>query len=207
MDDHEILLEGLSRLFDRQEEMRVVGTARTVAGAISAARENRPHVVVLDYRLGDEDGTAAVSEIRQLAPTSQVVLLSGVAGTAGLLAAIRAGCAGFVEKSRPFDDLVQAVRLVRAGQSAIPLEHLPELVGAGATAATSARSLLTEREIEVLSLIAAGVPTREQARRLNLSVNTIRTHTQAILSKLGAHSRLEAVAVATHQGLLQGGRE
>lgn len=195
--------ELLSISLEARDDLSVVGVAGSGRQALEMATERHPDVVVLDYRLPGENGIRIADRLREALPDVQIVMLTGQEDESLLRSALAAGCAGFVTKDKGIDNLVAAVRAVCAGQVGIDAEDTTRL----ATLSSSGRSgtRLTTREAEVLVLLADGVSTREIASRLFISVNTARNHVQRLIAKLGAHSRLEAVAVARRNGLLDGG--
>jgi DNA-binding NarL/FixJ family response regulator len=200
VDDHRMFAEMLADVLRGHGDMAVTGVAADGDEAIAATRTDPPDVVVLDYRLPGEDGVSVARRLRELAPEVGLLMLTGLEDDAVLRAALIAGCTGFVTKDRATGDLVDAVRAVRAGRGAIDPAMNARLAGPpdGGRDATG----LTQREHEVLVLLADGLSTREIAQQLFISLNTARNHVQRLIAKLGAHSRLEAVAVARRNGLL-----
>jgi DNA-binding NarL/FixJ family response regulator len=141
--------------------------------------------------------------IRAAAPDVGLIMLTGVADDAVLRAALLAGCTGFITKDRGPEDVVEAVRAVHDGRGAIDPAATARLATMQVERTNGATGGLTEREREVLVLLAEGATTRDIAERLFISVNTARNHVQRLITKLGAHSRLEAVATARRGGLLE----
>jgi DNA-binding NarL/FixJ family response regulator len=198
VDDHDLVVEGFRRLLAEQPDFAVVGTAGTGAAAIAMVAANRPDVVLIDYTLPDANGAAVAARLLEIDPTIKVIMLTGSDDPRALQAALRAGCVGYLEKTSASGRLVTAIRAVVAGEtflSAADLERLREQPG-------TVSDQLSERELEVLELIAEGLSTRAIAGQLFISVNTVRTHTQTILQKLGAHTKLEAVTIARRAGLV-----
>ncbi|HEX4579823.1 MAG TPA: response regulator transcription factor [Candidatus Dormibacteraeota bacterium] len=198
VDDHDLVVEGFRRLLAEQPDFVVVGAAGTGAAAIAMVKANRPEVVLIDYTLPDANGAAVTASLLEIDPTIKVIMLTGSEDPRALQAALRAGCVGYLEKTSASGRLVTAIRAAVAGDtflSAADLERLREQRG-------SVSDQLSERELEVLELIAAGLSTRVIADQLFITVNTVRTHTQVILQKLGAHSKLEAVTMARRAGLV-----
>lgn len=200
VDDHRMVLQSLVRLLTEQDDMSVVATAGTAAEALAAARRERPDVVIMDYVLPDTNGLEATALIRSELPETRVVLLTGDTAENVLLAAIDAECAGYVEKTNAFEELAVAVRAVHAGQAVLPAARL--LSGLRRRSAAPSTEL-TQRELDVLRLLAEGRSNKDIAQQLGLALNTIRNHVQSCLMKLGAHSKLEAVAVASRRSLLR----
>ena len=203
IDDHVVFAESLSRLLASESDLVVVGVASTAADGIAIVTQTRPDVVLIDYQMPDQNGVLATRQIKSTDARIKVVMLTGSADDSVLVAAIEAGCSGFITKDQAASSVTDAVRAAAAGEAVISpamlVRLLPRLngthVGIGAD--------LTEREREVLSLVARGLANKEIAAELFLSVNTIRNYVQSILDKLGAHSKLEAVATAVREGLVE----
>lgn len=197
VDDHRMFVDSVVRLLGAEPGFEVVGTAGTAQEGLDVARRERPDVVVLDQGLPDGPGTAIVARLRSEAG-ARVLLLTGDESDAVLLDAIRAGCEGYVLKTRAYDDLAGAVRALQAGGAVVPPERLVHLQAEHANA-----ERLTRREMEVLALVAEGHASKEIALQLGLTLNTVRNHAQHINEKLGAHNKTAAVAAATRRGLLR----
>ena len=197
VDDHEMFVESVVRLLDAEPGFRVVATAGTAAEALRHGVTQRPDVVVLDHGLPDAAGAEIAHRLRTESG-AQVLLLTGDESDAVLLQAIRAGCEGYVLKTRAYSELVSAVWALRAGSSVMPPDRLLQLYTTRHDA-----DVLTRREMEVLALVADGLPNKEIARRMGLALNTIRNYVQRINDKLGARNKTAAVAAATKQGLLR----
>jgi DNA-binding NarL/FixJ family response regulator len=165
-------------------------------------RTCHPDVVLLDHRLPDGDGVSAIPELRALRPSMGIVVLTASAADHVLMAAIEAGAAGFLSKTRSIDEVTAAVRAAAAGESVISPELLARLLPRFQRNGNHGAAELTEREREVLSLVAEGLSNAAIAARLVVSVHTVRNHIASMSSKLGAHSKLEALSIAVRQGLL-----
>ena len=204
VDDHRMFGELVAHLLDGQPDFEVIGIAEDAAQALARARAEHPDVVIVDYRLPGSDGVVLAQRLRSDLPDVGLVMLTGDNDDALLRAALSAGCAGFVRKDETTQELVRVVRAVRNREPAI----LPETVArlASPPSAAARRRGLTARELEVLRLLADGASTHVIAERLFVSLNTARNHVQRVIGKLGAHSRLEAVAIATRSGLLDSRR-
>jgi two-component system response regulator DevR len=203
VDDHEMLADSLRMVFAACADIDVVAVVGTVSDAVAGAQAMRPDVVLMDYHLPDGDGIAAVTHIKRDDPAIQLVMLTG-SGEDERLArrAFEAGCSGFISKSRSVDDLLAVVRAAHAGEVLITPAMLSKLLPAISRNDDGRRAGLSRRELEVLSVMAEGGSDREIATRLFISLNTVRKHTQNIIRKLGAHSKLEAVVVAVREGLI-----
>jgi DNA-binding NarL/FixJ family response regulator len=198
VDDHQVVAHGLRAILEQEADIEVVAVSRSVAEAIVDADSARPDVILMDYYLSDGDGVTAAARIKQDHPEIKVILLTGSDDPLALQRAVDAGCVGFLDKAGPLDDLAAAVRVAAAGHVVISAEDLARLVPGRAKSPAA----LTKREREILHLVAEGMTNHAIAAELVLSVHTVRTHVQTILSKLGAHSKLEAVAIAKRRRLL-----
>lgn len=206
IDDHEMFTESLARLLTREPEIEIVGVASTAAEGVRLAAANQPDVVVLDYHLPDGDAPSVSASILADSPSSRVLILTGSGEDRVLIASLEAGCAGFVTKDKAVSELITAVRQVHAGEVYIPASMLSALVPHIGRRDRSLGADLTVREREVLTCLGEGMSNGAIAERLFLSVHTVRNHIQGVLVKLNAHSKLEAVAIATRAGLLDSRR-
>jgi len=200
VDDHAMFCELVATVLSQHDDLAVAGVATTGDEAVAHFHDEAADVVVLDYRLPDGDGIAVARRIRREAPDVPIVMLTGLPNDELLRAAVLAGCTGFVSKDKAVADLVDAVRSVREGRNAIDPIDMARLAAARRSARE--RYDLTPREREVLRLLADGLTTREISESLFISNNTARNHVQRLLTKLGAHSRLGAVAIARRAGLV-----
>lgn len=204
VDDHEILSASLAHVIDEQPELRTVAMARDVATALEAMAEAQPDVVILDHRLPDGDGIAAIPRLREQSPEAAYVVLTASTAEHVLVDAIEAGAAGFVSKTRGLQELTAAVRAAAAGESVISPEQLARLLPRLQRGSLARTHELTDRERQVLGLLAEGLPNAAIAEQLHVSVHTIRNHVANLSAKLGAHSKLEVLAIAVREGLLPG---
>lgn len=202
VDDHEVLGESLAHIIDHEPDLAAVGVAGTLSKARTMVPATQPDVVLLDHGLPDGDGVAAIPELRALCPGLQFVVLTATTDESVLIASIQAGAAGFVSKSRGVNDVTAAVRAAAAGETVISPELLTQLLPRLARSRQQAEHHLTEREQEVLELLAQGLTNAAIARQLTLSVNTVRNHISNLSAKLGAHSKLEALSIGIREGLL-----
>ncbi len=201
VDDHEMVAESLRRVLDIEDDITVVAVAASMASATDAARAHQPDVVLMDYSLPDGDGVRATEAVRAEVPGTKVIMLTGGSTPAALAAAFEVGCVGYLEKTAGLAELPHAVRTAAAGGYVLSPEDAARLARERSPLAGPAA--LSPREQEVLELIADGLSNAAMAERLHLSVNTVRTHVQTLLAKLGAHSKLEAAAIARQRGLLR----
>jgi DNA-binding NarL/FixJ family response regulator len=179
-----------------------VGTAHGVAEALALVESGRPNVVLMDYRLPDGDGISAVTEILRKWPETHVLMLSGDAPEDLMALAIEAGCVGMLAKNRPTEELLSAVRSAGRGELVFRVDEMNTLIHHLRRSVNPDAELLTKREIEVLQLLAEGMSTERVAAELFISIHTVRNHVAKILTKLGAHSKLEAVAIATRDRIV-----
>jgi putative two-component system response regulator len=205
IDDHEIFVHSLARLLATREGIRLVGTAGTVAAGVAAATLYVPDVVLMDFELPDGDGVQATREIKARMPFVRVVMLTGRADRDAFVRAVAAGCAGFVNKTDPVEVLVAAIRTAHEGEMPAMLAELPGVLDGLPTTRRGLGTDLRPRELAVLELMASGLPNKAIAQRLHVSLDTVRNHVQSILYKLDAHSKLEAVATAAREGLVERG--
>jgi DNA-binding NarL/FixJ family response regulator len=199
VDDHFLFADALGSVIRGMPEYEVAGIAQSGAQAISIARTAQPDIVLLDYHLPGYDAADLIPRLRQLSPGVRIVILTSDTTDATLARGVRAGVEGYITKERALDDVLDALRTVAAGERYLSDEQMARTQ---ALAAEGSGEALTERELGILRLVAQGKDSQAIADELTISANTVRTHLQNIFSKLGAHSKLEAVATATARGLL-----
>ena len=202
-DDHRMFAESIARLLGDQPDIEIVAVVETADAAVTMAANLSPDVAVVDYRLPDADGASAAARIRAANPATQVVMLTGLTDDRLVVTAIEAGCAAFLTKDKALSELVQAVRVASSGEAYIGPAMLASLLRRLDRSYHGVGANLTDREREVLDLLAKAMSSEEIAARLVLSVHTVRNHIQNVLNKLGAHSKLEAVTIAGREGLLR----
>ncbi len=202
VDDHEVLASSLAMVLDAEEDIATAGIATTLDQARTMIESSRPDVVLLDHRMPDGDGVAAIASLRDLRPSAGIVVLTASSADHVLLAAIEAGASGFLSKTRSLDEVTAAVRAAAAGESVISPELLARLLPRFGREKPYSPDELTDREREVLALVAEGLSNAVIAERLVVSVHTVRNHIASLSAKLGAHSKLEALSIAVRRGLL-----
>lgn len=202
VDDHSVTAEGLARILSAQSDIDVVGTAGTIADAIALINVEAPQVVLMDYLLPDGNGGEATEQVLARWPDTKVLMLTGSEAPEVLSLAFDAGCVGFLSKDRPWEEVVAAVRAVAKGEPVIRLDELEGLLQRLKTPAPEVPQWLTARELEVLRRLARAETTSVIAASMYLSTHTVRNHVSNILTKLGVHSRLEAIAVAVRDGII-----
>jgi DNA-binding NarL/FixJ family response regulator len=194
-------------MLDREPDMEVVGVAGTVAEAKAMARE-RLDVVLMDYRLPDGTGAEATRAIKARWPAARVVMLTAVNDDETVMESIQAGADGYLTKDRAVEEVVSAVRAANAGETLLPrsvILGIAQRVVAARDKTVERRQIepLTPRELEVLKALSEGLSTPEICERLFIAPNTLRTHVQNIMGKLRVHSKLEAVAFAIRNRLVE----
>jgi len=197
VDDHPLLREGIAAIIASQPDMILAAQATTGSEAIQEFRQHQPDVTLMDLRLPDISGIDALIAIRSDYPEACVVMLTTFEGDVEIQRALAAGARGYILKSMPAKQLVEAIRQVHAGKRLVPPEvtaHLVEHMG---------EESLTAREIEVLRHIAGGNRNRDIAERLFISEETVKVHIKHIMEKLGASDRTQAVAIAVRRGIIQ----
>lgn len=207
VDDHRAFAESLALALDTQTGLECVGTAATVEEALEVVGERQPAIVVMDAYLPGTDGVEGTRRVLEIAPETHVVILTGHAEVDLLAQAAQAGAAGFLSKEAAFSEIVDALRSVSEGTMLVAPETLGDLVDRTRRSSIGRRSesvALTDREYEILVLLAEGADPRTIAGLVGISVHTCRGHVKNLLLKLGAHSQLQAVVTAAHLGLLPG---
>jgi DNA-binding NarL/FixJ family response regulator len=202
VDDQRLVREGIASLLDIQPEVSVVGTAINGQQAIESALDLIPDVILMDVRMPVMDGIAATQALRQQLPDCQVLMLTTFDDEEYIIKSLQAGASGYLLKDIPAADLAQAIRLTHAGIYQLAPSVAGKLIGQLTASAKSHPPLpppkhnLTERELEVLRLVATGATNREIALNLSVSEGTVKNHVSNILSRLGLRDRLQAALYA-----------
>jgi NarL family two-component system response regulator LiaR len=199
-DDHSVVRQGLRMFLSLDSELEVVGEAVDGAEAVRLARELRPDVVLMDLVMPRMDGIAATTEIRRDLPDVEIVALTSVLEDASVVGAIRAGAIGYLLKDTQADDLRRAIKAAAAGQVQLAPQAAARLMRE--VRAPDSPEPLTERETEVLRLVARGRANKEIARALRIGEQTVKTHVGNILAKLDVQSRTQAALHAVRIGLV-----
>jgi DNA-binding NarL/FixJ family response regulator len=212
-DDHALFRRGLEMVLDEEDDIDLVGQASDGAEAVAVAGEALPDVVLMDIRMPKTSGIEACRATKEVAPSAKIVMLTISDEEEDLFEAIRAGASGYLLKDIPLDEVAEAVRAVHGGQSLINPSMAGKLLTEFATLANRdsaddrtapvAAPKLTDREMEVLKLVARGMNNRDIAKELFISENTVKNHVRNILEKLQIHSRMEAVMIAVRQKLIE----
>lgn len=209
-DDQRLVREGIASLLSIQEGIQVIGLAVNGQEAIQLALQLSPDVVLMDVRMPEVDGITATAEIRRQLEGCRVLMLTTFDDEEYIVKAMRAGACGYLLKDIPAADLAQAVRLTHAGIYQLSPAVAGKLVGQVEQLVSSPEKLkialpaidLTEREIDVLRLLANGATNREIAEQLYVSEGTVKNHVSSILSRLGLRDRLQAALFAHEHGLV-----
>lgn len=202
VDDHEMFAESLRLALSAERDLTVVGTAATLAQARSLVVTSAPDVVLLDHRLPDGLGVDSIAELKTLCPDAKIVVLTAAAEDSMLVTATEAGCAGFILKTSPLEELVAAVRTAAAGEIMVSSDLLARLLNRLHHEYERPTHDLTAREREILELIAEGLSAPQIGRRLHLATPTVKSHLGHLYEKLGVSERAAAVAAAMRRGLL-----
>lgn len=200
-DDHQVFADALGTVL-AQQGFTVLDIELTLAGTIAAVRALRPDLCLIDRHFTDGEGTRAVAQLRAIREATKVIVLTADQDPAGMVLAMAAGAAGYVHKTRGLAALVGAIRRAYSGDVVVALPSDATSRSRGEMDAVRLASFLTARERQCLALLAEGLGTTAMARRLGISATTVRTHVQAVLSKLGVHSRLEAASLAVRHALV-----
>ena len=193
VEDHAIVRAGVRALIESQDDLMIVGEAANLVDAIDAAKQTKPDVVLMDLNLGDgEGGVATTARLMELPEPPKVLVLTTYDTDADIIAAIDAGASGYFLKDAPPDDLFRAIRSVALGETVLA----PAVAATLVRRTTSPGHSLTEREVEVVSLLAQGLSNSDVADQLMVSVATIKAHLSHIYTKLGVETRAGAVATA-----------
>jgi DNA-binding NarL/FixJ family response regulator len=197
VDDHPLLRQGITAIIESQANFQLVAEAANGREGIQKFKEHVPDVTLMDLRLPDMSGIDAVSVIRSEFPQARIIMLTTFEGDVEIQRALAAGAFGYLLKSMPPKDLIDAIRQVHAGKKRIPAEVAARL------AEHLSDEMLTEREIDVLKHVAGGNRNRDIAERLFISEETVKVHIRHIMEKLGASDRTEAIAIAVRRGIVQ----
>lgn len=198
VEDHDMVAEAMTLAMERADDIEIVARAHSIATALTEVARCSPDVVLLDRRLPDGDAIDAIGALSEAG--ARVLVLTGEATSTVAARVAEVGGSGLVLKSAGLDELEDAVRRVADGEVVFGAEFLAGVLSRLTGRTRSAT--LTARERQALGLLADGASTAEVARRLGVAVNTARNHVQRVLEKLGARSKLEAVAIARREGLL-----
>jgi len=196
-DDHALLRYGIASLVGTEPDLELVAQASTGREAIEQFRLHQPDVTLMDLQMPDMNGIEAIIGIRSEFPNARIIVLTTYLGDVQVTRALKAGARGYILKGRLAGELLETIRAVHAGQKRIPPEVAADL------ADHTGESGLTEREMEVLRLIAAGNANKVIAAQLSITEETVKSHVTNILSKLGANDRTHAVTLGLKRGIIE----
>jgi two-component system, NarL family, response regulator len=196
-DDHPVVRDGLANIVNQQQDMQVVAAAEDGLAAIALYDQHNPDVLVLDLRMPGCDGVAVVQQVLEKHPKARILIMTTYDGDEDIFKSLSQGAKGYLLKDAPRQEILSAIRAVATDQpyssAAVAAKALQQMV----------RPSLTQREQMVLQELAAGRSNKDIGRRLDISEGTAKTHVKAILTKLDAISRTEAVSVALKRGLIR----
>ena len=196
VDDHPFLREGIAAAINGQKDMILVGEATNGLEALDSFRNLRPDVTLMDIHLPGMSGIEAMLAVRAEFPTARIVVLTAYRGDVQALRAFKAGAVGYLLKNMLRKELLDTIRIVHAGRRRIPDEIAKEL------GEHSLEDALTEREIQVLKMVAGGTPNKVIASQMSLAEPTVKSHLKNIFQKLGANDRTHAVTIAIRRGYI-----
>lgn len=195
-DDHVMVAQGLITLLETQSDIRVIGRASNGREAINLFRQHQPDIVLMDLRMPEMGGVEATIAICAELKPARIIVLTTYDGDEDIYRGLRAGAKGYLLKDAEAQELLSAIRAVHAGQ-----KYIPPAVGAKLVEHMGIPEL-SDRELEVLNLMARGKNNQEISAELSISVSTVKFHTKNIMSKLGANDRAQAIITALKRGVI-----
>ena len=204
-DDHPVVREGLIAMISRESDFKVVAEANNGLEAVEKAKQFKPDVILMDLRMPELDGVEAIRQIAETEPNTKFIILTTFSDDEYIFKGIEVGARAYLLKDAPREELFKAIRAVYQGESLIQPVVASKVLSrfAELSRQTQAPELLTEREIEVLTLIAKGSANKEIAEELHISNSTVKTHIASIFQKLGTNDRTEAVTMALKKGIIK----
>jgi DNA-binding NarL/FixJ family response regulator len=196
VDDHPLMMAGISGEINAQPDMRVVAEARDGDEALELFRKHRPDVTLMDIRMPKVNGIAVISAIREEFPRARIIVLTTAAGDVQVVRAFKAGAVGYLLKNLLRTELVETIRLVHNGHRRVPAEIAQQI------AEHAGDDSITQRELDVLREVASGSSNKIIASDLKISEHTVKNHLKSILSKLDANDRTHAVMIGLKRGFL-----
>src|ERR1700752_4828263 len=197
VDDHPLLLDGISALIGNKTDMELVTEATTGREALDVFRKHRPDITLMDLQMPEMGGIDAISAIRGEFPEASIIILTSHAGDVQITRALKAGARAYLLKGLLRKELLETIRAVHAGQKRVSTEIAAEI------AEHATDDALTPREIDVLRLVARGNANKAIAAQLSLTEETVKSHIRSILAKLGANDRTHAVAIGLKRGMIE----
>jgi DNA-binding NarL/FixJ family response regulator len=196
VDDHPLVRKGIASILGNEKDMQLVGEAGNGQDAVELFRRHHPDVTLMDLRMPDFDGIAAVKSIRAEFPDAKIIALTSFDGDQDIYRALDAGVRGYLLKEMVHTDVLNAIRLVHSGGRLMPQEVAQRL------GEYFPKVALSPREVEVLTLVAQGLANKEIAARLGTASGTVKMHVQNMLAKLEATDRTHAVTIALQRGII-----
>ena len=201
-DDHPVVRDGLSGMFSGDDGFEVIGEAANGAQAVTLACALEPDVILMDLRMPEMDGVSAIAELARRKVQARVLVLTTYDADSDVVRAVEAGATGYLLKDSPRGDLLRAVRAAARGEAALSPSVATRLLGQ-VRAPAAAQETLSQREFEVLEMVASGTTNREAAAKLFISEATVKTHLIHIFGKLAVDDRTAAVVAALERGIIQ----
>jgi DNA-binding NarL/FixJ family response regulator len=207
IDDNRLLREGLARLIREQKDFKILAASADADEAMQKVREAKPDVVLLDFGLEGHDSLAITATVHREIPGAKVIVLGLLPIEEDIVSFVRAGASGFIMRDATFDDFVKTIRSVVSGMVVLPpqltgslFNQIAEQAGKRGAPRELESVRLTQRERQVIDLIAEGLANKDIAARLHIAIHTVKSHVHNVLEKLALHSRLEVAAFSRHQG-------
>jgi DNA-binding NarL/FixJ family response regulator len=204
-DDHPVVREGLISMISREPGFKVVAEASNGLEAVSKAIQFKPDVILMDLRMPEMDGVEAIRQIAEVEPNTKFIILTTFSDDEYIFKGIEVGARAYLLKDAPREELFKAIRAVYRGESLIQPVVASKVLSrfAELSRQSQAPEVLTDRELQVLILIAKGSANKEIAAALNISNSTVKTHIASIFQKLGTNDRTEAVTMALKKGIIK----
>jgi len=201
VDDHRVVRSGVKALIETEPGLEVIGEAGDGREAVTKVKAQQPDVVLMDLVMPEMDGVEATSEITKLSPAPEILILTSFSEEERIIQAIKAGASGYLIKDASPDELVQAIEDVYHGESTLDPKVAGTVLRSVQNEPEDSAEELTDREIEVLELLAEGLPNEDIAEKLYISERTVRSHVSNILGKLDLANRTQAALYAVRQGI------
>ena len=204
-DDHPVVREGLISMISREPDFKVVAEANNGLEAVEKAKQYKPDVILMDLRMPEMDGVEAIRQIAEVEPDTKFIILTTFSDDEYIFKGIEVGARAYLLKDAPREELFKAIRSVYRGESLIQPVVASKVLSrfAELSRQTQAPEVLTDREVEVLILVAKGSANKEIAEELHISNSTVKTHIASIFQKLGTNDRTEAVTMALRKGIIK----
>jgi DNA-binding NarL/FixJ family response regulator len=204
-DDHPVVREGIIAMISREPDFKVVAEANNGLEALEKAKQFKPDVILMDLRMPEMDGVEAIRQIAEVEPETKFIILTTYSDDEYIFKGIEVGARAYLLKDAPREELFKAIRAVYRGESLIQPVVASKVLSrfAELSRQTQTHEVLTDREVEVLILIAKGSANKEIAEELHISNSTVKTHIASIFQKLGTNDRTEAVTMALRKGIIR----